>query len=266
MRASRLVRRLRHHQIVSFSDYYALLTHPQTPASEMVEFINCITTNKTAFFRESHHFDFLSDTLVPEMKKTGVNREIRIWSAACSTGEEPYSIAITLLEALRRTGSAWDGKILASDIDTAVLTTAQRGVYPAEVLDSIETSLHARYFLRGRGDATSQVKVKQELARHIQFKRINLNETMWPVEGFFDGIFFRNALIYFDQPTQNVFLRKMLRHLKPNGYLFLGHSEHVPWLSDMVEPLSHTIYRKRDTGSHSGQRAQGEKLVSPCQK
>jgi chemotaxis protein methyltransferase CheR len=254
MLASRLGRRLRHHGIDSFSEYYELLTHPTAPASEMVDFINCVTTNKTSFFRESHHFDFLAQTVVPEMRKAGVAREVRVWSAACSTGEEPYSIAITLLEALRRLGSAWDVQVLASDIDTSVLNTAQRGIYPAEALETVEASAHSRYFLRGKGGAGGQVKVKPELASHIQFKRINLNDHAWPVEGLFDAIFFRNALIYFDQPTQNVFLRKMLRHLRPKGYLFLGHSEHVPWLNDAVEPLSQTTYRLRDTNSIPTQR------------
>ena len=249
MLASRLSRRLRHHRMASFSEYYALLTHPQTGADEMVDFINCVTTNKTSFFRESHHFDFLAETLVPELMKSGKTSQIRIWSAACSTGEEPYSIAIALLEVLRNAANPWEIKIVASDIDTAVLRTAQAGIYPAESLDTVKTSAHARYFLRGKAEAAHQVKVKPELASHVQFKRINLSDTSWPLEGFFDGIFFRNALIYFDQPTQDLFLRKMLRYLTPNGYLFLGHSEHVPWLSDAVEPLSRTVYRKRHSNS-----------------
>jgi chemotaxis protein methyltransferase CheR len=266
MLASRLIRRLRHHGVASFSEYYGLLTHAESPASEMVDFINCVTTNKTSFFRESHHFDFLANTLLPEMKKAGTSREIRIWSAACSTGEEPYSIAIALLEALRRIGSTWDVNIVASDIDTAVLGKAQRGVYPIDALATIETAAHARYFLRGKGDASSQVKVKPELAGHIQFKRINLIETAWPIEGLFDGIFFRNALIYFDQPTQNLFLRKMLRHLRPGGYLFLGHSEHVPWLSDAVEPLSQTIYRMREPNGRTRPHTQSERQVPECRQ
>lgn len=249
MLASRLSRRLRHHQLESFSDYYAYVERLKDGGVELGELINCVTTNKTSFFRESHHFDFLSQKVVGDAQKRamgGALKSLRIWSAACSTGEEPYSIAISLFERFRTLPGSWEATILASDIDTVVLHAAQRGIYNEEALDPIKPELRSRYFLLGKGAMAGQVKVKPEVNRCIEFERINLMDAVWPVEGLFDVIFFRNALIYFKQETQNAFLRKMCRYLRPNGYLILGHSEHVPWLFDIVQPLAQTIYQLRD--------------------
>ncbi len=263
MLASRLSRRLRHHGIASFTEYYSYVQSIQDGGEEIRELINCVTTNKTSFFRERHHFDFLVSKVVPELR----SRTIRVWSAASSTGEEPYSIAITLLEALRQPASlfcgqggparaalsgssfytgSWKIEIIASDIDTKVLATAQRAIYNSESLVSVPPPLQKRYFLRGKDDMTGQVKVKPEVMRLVKFKRINLMDAKWPLDGLFDVIFFRNALIYFNQDTQDAFLRKMIGHLKPRGYLFLGNSEHIPWLHGILEPLNQTMYRLRD--------------------
>jgi chemotaxis protein methyltransferase CheR len=231
---------------------------------EMLQLINCVTTNKTSFFRESHHFSFLTRTVVPEIQRAvahGGPRKVRVWSAASSTGAEAYSIAITLLEALAspsRSSTAapptkiasigsWKIEIVASDIDTNVLSTAVRAIYPAEELASVPPPLCKKYFLRGKDEMIGQVKVKPEVARLVEFKRINLMDADWPIEGLFDVIFFRNALIYFNQKTQDVFLRKMARYLKPQGYLFLGNSEHIPWLHSILEPLRQTMYQLRET-------------------
>ncbi|MGD0830936.1 MAG: protein-glutamate O-methyltransferase CheR [Terracidiphilus sp.] len=273
MLASRLSRRLRHHGIANFAEYYEYVQRSQNNSEEMRELINCVTTNKTSFFRERHHFEFLAGTVVPRIQfgaQQGAARSIRIWSAACSTGEEPYSIAITLFEALRtsqrvkvpspalqgirRPGlpgitvapGSWKIEIVASDIDTKVLGTAARGVYSMDSLASVETTLQKKYFLRGKDEMRGQVKVKPEIAGIVDFKRINLQDARWPLEGLFDVIFFRNALIYFNQETQDVFLRKMACYLKPKGYLFLGNSEHIPWLQDILAPLNQTMYQLRD--------------------
>lgn len=254
MLASRLSRRLRALHLESFSEYFSHVEKAHDGGKELGELINCITTNKTSFFRESHHFDFLRDTLVPEMERRaakGGGKNIRIWSAACSTGEEPYSIVITLLEALRKGGSEpvpgnWTVKVTASDIDTTVLQTARTAVYEDKSLEAIDASLVGKYFLRGTGGMSGQIKVKPEVTRNVEFQRINLMDRSWPLEGLYDTIFFRNALIYFNQDTQNIFLRKMLQFLRPQGYLILGHSENVPWLHDAVHPLKMTIYQLRD--------------------
>jgi chemotaxis protein methyltransferase CheR len=253
MLASRLSSRLRHHGIADFAAYYEFATHARD-GTEMRELINRITTNKTSFFRENQHFEFLTRTVVPgrqQAASAGAARTIRVWSAASSTGEEAYSIAMTLLEALHQPAvlkTGWSIEVVASDIDTKVLETAAHGVYPSESLQSVPVLLRSKYFLRGRDDMEGKVKARKELRQLVTFKHINLTHAKWNVDGIFDAIFFRNALIYFTQQTQNDVLRRMLVYLKPKGYLFLGHSEHVPWLQDAVTPLRQTIYQLKDSG------------------
>jgi chemotaxis protein methyltransferase CheR len=259
MLASRLARRLRHHALGSYSEYYRYVSGAPDDGREMRELINCVTTNKTSFFREDHHFRFLAEQLVPELRRTanqaadqggnqGGQKSMRIWSAACSTGEEPYSIVIALREALGAECPQWKLEVIASDIDTGVLARAKTGVYDAGALDPVretDPALIPRCFLRGKGAAEGKVQVKHQIMQHVTFRQINLMAPAWPLEGRFDAIFFRNALIYFQQPTQEQFLRRMLGYLRPGGYLLLGHSEHVPWLYDAVVPLPKTVYRLR---------------------
>jgi chemotaxis protein methyltransferase CheR len=262
MLAGRLSKRLRHHGMTDFATYAEYVVAVQDGGRELAEIINCVTTNKTSFFREKHHFDFLMQTLVPELvagAALGRARSIRIWSAACSTGEEPYSIAISLLEALKTghgsgaaspdrppaTSSGWQIEVVASDIDTVVLATAAQGIYDRESLEDVPSVMQTKYFLKGKGNMSGQVRVKKEVAQLVKFQRINLMDSQWAIDGKFDAIFFRNALIYFNRETQEVFLRRMLGYLKSRGYLILGHSEHVPWLNDSVEALSNTIHQLR---------------------
>lgn len=266
MLASRLTRRLRYHGMNNFIDYYKYVQNAPANSEEIRELINCVTTNKTSFFRERHHFDYLAGTVVPEARSAvqrGGPRSFRVWSAASSTGEEAYTIAITLLEALQAPRSAnppgraglpglssapgsWKIEVVASDIDTKVLDTARRATYHEDSLASVAQPLKKKYFLRGTDEMGGQVRVKPEVARLVQFKHINLMDAQWPLEGLFDVIFFRNALIYFNHDTQDTFLRKMVRFLKPRGYLFLGNAEHIPWLHGILEPLNQTMYRLRD--------------------
>jgi chemotaxis protein methyltransferase CheR len=251
MLASRLGRRLRYHDLNSFSEYYQYLRSVRDDGREMGEFINCVTTNKTSFFREDHHFAFLAERLVPELRRAalrGAAKTIRIWSAACSTGEEPYSIVIALREALGPECAHWKLEVVASDIDTTVLKKGKAGIYDAAVLaelNQLNPSLHGRYFLRGVGAASGQVKLKPEVMQHVTFQQINLMDASWRLEGHFDAIFFRNALIYFKPDTQELFLRRMLGYLRSGGFLLLGHSEHVPWLYDAVIPMPKTVYQLR---------------------
>jgi chemotaxis protein methyltransferase CheR len=141
--------------------------------------------------------------------------------------------------------SGWDIRIVASDIDTSVLEKATAGIYSSQELEDIQPELHKRYFLRGTGAAAGQIKVKSEVSSRVDFLRINLMDSVWPLQETFDAIFFRNALIYFDRKTQDMFLRRMARLLSPGGFLFLGHSEHIPWLHPIFEPLHNTIFRLR---------------------
>jgi chemotaxis protein methyltransferase CheR len=143
---------------------------------------------------------------------------------------------------------SWKIEIAASDIDTKVLGTVAQGIYSMDALASLDVPLRKKYFLRGKDDMDGQVKVKRDVAQLVQFKRINLQDARWPLEGLFDVIFFRNALIYFNEKTQDVFLRKMACYLKPRGYLFLGNSEHIPWLKDIFAPLNQTMYQLQDGG------------------
>jgi chemotaxis protein methyltransferase CheR len=273
MLASRLSRRLRHYGMADFAEYYRYVQQSPNNGDEIRELINCVTTNKTSFFRERHHFEFLANTVIPESRDAvlqGAPRRIRVWSAACSTGEEPYTIAIALLEGLQpargdgahahlqpsgtktklpgftMTPGSWKIEVVASDIDTNVLNTAKHAVYSEDSLDSVPAMLKKKYFLRGKDEMRGYVKVKPEITRLVQFSHINLKDAKWPLEGIFDAIFFRNALIYFKQDTQDMFLRRMVRFLKPGGYLFLGNAEHIPWLHNILEPLNQTTYRLRD--------------------
>ncbi len=264
MLAGRLSKRLRHHGMNDFATYAAYVETVQDGGKELAEIINCVTTNKTSFFREKHHFDFLAQKLVPDLiagAALGRARNIRIWSAACSTGEEPYSIAISVLDALKGghvssslpstlgvpppPPGGWHVEVVASDIDTGVLATAAQGIYDQSSLEDVPTPLQTKYFLRGKGNMAGQVRVKKEVAQLVKFQRINLMDNQWAIEGKFDVIFFRNALIYFNRETQEMFLRKMLGYLKARGHLILGHSEHVPWLNDSVEALNNTIHQLR---------------------
>jgi chemotaxis protein methyltransferase CheR len=243
---ARLARRLRALGLATFKEYHHHLTELDRSGEELGQFVNAITTNKTDFFREPHHFRYLADHWVPAMKaraaRTG-NRTMRIWSAGCSTGEEPYTIAMAIRDAL---GSAagWDIRILASDLDTDVLARADAGVYDAEHTAPIPEAVLARHFLRGRGEHAGRVRVRPELHALVAFRRINLMDPRWPIRSPLDVIFCRNVLIYFDRPTQQRLLERFLGVLQDDGLLFLGHSESVHGLLDRMTHLGHTMYRK----------------------
>lgn len=246
MLAARLAKPLRRLGLPSFRAYYVLLRQCTEDRSEFVEFINAVTTNKTSFFRERYHFDYLRRTIVPEIKaavERGGRKQVRVWSAACSTGEEVYSIALTLLEEVQEPG--WRLEVVGSDIDTSVLSVGQRAIYPQECLERVDQAMHSKYFLRGKDGRAGQVKLKSEVTGIVDLRRVNLMDEGWQVDGPFDVIFFRNALIYFQHSVQDVFLRRMTRLLRPGGYLFLGNSEQIPWLHEVLEPLSQTMYRLR---------------------
>ena len=245
---SRLRKRLRHYNLSRFQDYYDLVVKEGNSSPEVTELVNCITTNKTDFFREPHHFDFVANEVIPAMLQQGEQdetpRRLRIWHAGCSTGEEPYTLAMTLAEAAARQGR-WDIRQLASDIDTAVLAHAERGVYEADRVSPIAADLLRKYFLRGGGERKGLYKVKPELQARIAFRQINLLDDNWPIRSdvLFDMIFCRNVVIYFDKPTRQRLFARFEQRLRPGGYLFIGHSESLLGISDAFEALGHTIYR-----------------------
>ena len=251
---SRLGKRLRALKLASFRSYYDYLS-TETGQAELEHFVNAITTNKTDFYREKPHFDFLEQEMVPGWKaraaRTG-ERRIRIWSAGCSSGEEPYTIAITLRQAIENF-PAWDVRILASDIDTEVLGRAAQGIYAAERIAEIPKSVLDRYFLQGTGARAGLVQVVPEARNLVTFRRINLLEEPWSIRTRFDCIFCRNVIIYFDKPTQCRLMERFAAYLKDDGFLFLGHSESLYGMSNRFVPLRNTIYRMREGGAPATQ-------------
>lgn len=235
----RLSRRIRALRLGGFDDYCALLR--DRPEEEMGEFINAITTNLTAFFREMHHFEFLQETVVPEwMKRQGSSPRARLWSAGCSTGEEPYSIAMSLHAALG--GRTENLAILATDIDTNVLTTARAGIYGEERTDAFPPE-YRRYLLRGTGSNSAMVRVKPEIGALIRFGQLNLMER-WPVKGPLDVVFCRNVVIYFNKDTQRRLFARLADVIAPGGYLVIGHSETLYNICDRFELVGRTVYRR----------------------
>jgi chemotaxis protein methyltransferase CheR len=233
----RLARRLRALGLSHFDDYCDLL-YEQSP--EITEFINAITTNLTAFFREMHHFEYLKKSILPALAvKNAKTRRLRIWSAGCSTGEEPYSLAMTLASTSLFTH--WDCKILATDLDSNVVATAKAGLYGADRIDSIPAE-YQRFVKQQDGDEI--YKIKEDIQALITFKQLNLlNE--WPMKGMFDVIFCRNVVIYFDQETQRKLFSRYCDILHSKGHLFIGHSENLNRVSDAFLSLGKTIYQKR---------------------
>jgi len=238
----RLTRITRERELDGFSAYCDLLK--SQPEKERDYFINAITTNLTSFFREQHHFDYMTQHEIPNIiSNAGNNKRLRIWSSASSTGEEPYSIAITVNEAMKAVMTQWDVKILATDIDSNVLAQGKQGVYDEKKIEDIPTKFKEKYFRRGSNQNKSNVKVANELQRLITFKQLNLLH-QWPMKGPFDIIFCRNVIIYFDKETQLDLFERYYELLKPGGLLMLGHSENLGQYQQYFENVGRTIFRK----------------------
>jgi chemotaxis protein methyltransferase CheR len=235
---SRLSRRLRETRLASFTDYLQWLERASGAEgeAEWQEFVNCLTTNLTSFFREEHHFHALVEDL-----KARAARPIRLWCNAASTGEEPYSLAMTVVETL---GSSAQVKIVCSDIDTKVLATAQRGVYSVEAR-GLSAERLKRHFMRGTGANGGFIRVKPELARLIEFRSFNLMSAGWATLGEpFDLVFCRNVMIYFDNPTQRRVLERIHAAMKPGSLLYVGHSENFTESRDLFKLRGKTIYER----------------------
>lgn len=237
----RLSRRLRELRLGSFGEYcHYVEAHADT---ELTELINAITTNLTSFFREQHHFEHLATAALPDiLARNATSRRLRIWSAGCSTGEEPYSIAMTLADAFP-THASWDTRILATDIDSQVIACAQGGVYPEDRIKDLSPERVRRWFLRGKDANANKVRVFPRLQELIAFRQLNLMGD-WPMRGPFDVIFCRNVVIYFDKPTQRKLFDRYADLLVPNGYLYVGHSESLNGTSERFELIGRTIYKR----------------------
>lgn len=233
---SRLSRRLRANHLQTFQQYLSLLNDPDS--YEQQEFVNSLTTNLTSFFREAHHFDILKQYFAEHSHK----KKFRIWCCAASTGEEPYSIAMSAIEHFDNYHPPVE--ILASDLDTKVLAKAHEGIYTAERVEKLSEQRLKSFFFRGKGNNAGMVKVKSELKDLIHFFNLNLLDERWPFDQPFDIIFCRNVMIYFDKPTQYKILKNFRPWLRDDGLLFAGHSESFPHASDLFRLRKHTVYTK----------------------
>ena len=231
---NRLVKRIRALRLTSFADYLAQLDDPAH--EEWQQFVNALTTNLSHFFREEYHFPILAAHL-----KALRRPQLRIWSAAASTGEEPYSIAITLCEAFGTLTPP--ASVLATDVDTAVLETAERAVYSMERVEPVSQERLKRFFLSGTGRNTGYARVRPEVTRLVQFRELNLSDARWDLQGPFDAVFCRNVMIYFDKPTQREILQRIARVLAPDGLLFAGHSESFLHAGELFQAVGKTVYR-----------------------
>ncbi len=229
---SRVGRRVRHHHLTRFADYLAQLeSDPASP--EWDAFTNTLTTNLTAFFREEHHFPLLAEHVA------GRRGMVRVWCAAASTGQEPYSIAMQLVEAL---GDEARIEVVATDIDTQALDTARRGIYSLKQIERLGDARRKRFFQRGSGHKSGYVRIRPSLAARVTFMPLNLVSAHWPDIGVFDCVFCRNTMIYFDTETQAKILRRFVPHLRRDGLLFAGHSESFTYITDAFRLRGQTVY------------------------
>ncbi|MDA8083633.1 MAG: hypothetical protein M0024_08260 [Nitrospiraceae bacterium] len=246
MLEARLRRRLRDLCMISFAEYCDYLFSPKGIESELFQMINEVTTNKTDFFREPRHFAFLTDKAVPELAGlhgAGTSRRLMVWSAGCSSGEEPYTLAMVLSDiALQQHG--FDFMVLASDISTKVLDKAVKAVYDMETVEAVPEAMKKRYLLKSKDRSRGLVRIAPELRAKVRFRRLNFMEGDFGMREPMDIIFCRNVIIYFDRPTQERLLNRLCEHLVPGGYLFMGHSETLNGLDVPLVSVGQTIYRR----------------------
>lgn len=250
MLEGRLLKRVRALDCLNLKAYIDCLFDHKNFETELVHLIDCVTTNKTDFFREPSHFDFMRDVAVPESlnRRNHGSRRLKIWSAACSTGMEAYTIAM-VLDDMIRSGSSFEFRILGTDISTSVLTSARKGIYTRDMIAPVPQEMARRYFLWPRDRSRTEVRVAPELRRTTNFKRLNLMDPVYPFDRDVDIIFCRNVLIYFDKPTQHKVVDRLCAHLRPGGYLVVGHSESMVGSgSKSLKQVQPTIFRN-ESGS-----------------
>ncbi len=240
---SRLLKRLKVTGIKSYSEYCDFVLNHDTDRLELVEMINQISTNKTDFFRESKHFDFLSNMLTDKFLNNPVKQDITLWSAGCSSGEEPYTIGM-VLENIKETKSNFNYQIFASDISTDVLKHASRAIYSYSVVNQIPQSFRSKYLLKSKDKLREHIRITAKLRNRVEFFRYNLLNPKSAIKNPVDIIFCRNTLIYFDRQTQEKVVKKLLNSLKKSGYLFLGHSESLINMKLPLLQVGTSIYQK----------------------
>jgi chemotaxis protein methyltransferase CheR len=248
MLEARIKRRLKALDLTSYRAYCDLLFEGHGMKEEIVHLIDVVTTNKTDFFREPGHFDFLVERTLPEfVSRFGSSKQFLIWSAGCSSGEEPYTMAMVLSEyATSHPGFRF--RILATDISTTVLARAELGIYSCETAEPVPAALRRKYFLRSRVRDSNRVRVAPEIRRLVDFRRLNFMDSSYGLSEKADAVFCRNVIIYFDRPTQESILRKLSLHLLPGGYMFVGHSETLHDMDLPLAPIAPALYRRIDAG------------------
>lgn len=242
---TRLAKRLRQLKCESFSQYYRYVKNDPA-GEELIAMLNAISTNLTKFFREEDHFSFLNNSVLPDLissKHKNGERHLRAWSAGCSSGEEPYSLGITILTHIE-TLLTWDLKILATDISTDILGKASEGIYEEEKINVMPKDLLSEFFLKGSGQYNDYYKVKPVLRDIVTFRRLNLIDETYPFKGRFNFIFCRNVMIYFDKKTQEGIVNRFYNHLEEGGYLFIGHSESLSGVKSSFKYVMPAVYRK----------------------
>ena len=243
MLESRLQKRIRHFGFPGFREYVDFVFSDEGRQSELINMIDAVTTNKTDFFREPDHFEFLVEKVLPAWIASN-GGTMSFWSAGCSTGEEPYTLAM-VLEEFRSANPRFDYRIFASDLSTQVLEKAATAIYDEEKAAPIPMSYKKRYLLRSKDSSRSQVRVKPELRAKVSFARINFMDASYPVEGKFDVVFCRNVIIYFERRIQEAILRKICGHIRSGGWLILGHSETLTGMDMPLKGVAPTIYARQ---------------------
>ncbi len=247
MLEGRLKKRLRELHIESYRDYCDYLFGQDGLREEKFLFIDVVTTNKTDFFREPKHFEYLTGNALPRMTALAGNQPLLLWSAGCSSGEEPYTLAMVLSE-YAEAHPGFRFRILATDISTRMLAKAELAVYAADVVEPVPPLLRRKYLMRSRERDADRARVVPELRRLVEFRRLNFMDSDYGLSDKAEGIFCRNVIIYFDRPTQEKILRKLTHQLKPGGYLFVGHSETLHDMNLPIEALGPALYRRLDGG------------------
>jgi len=250
MLTGRLAKRLRANKLNSFSDYCDFVFSPEGQRQELVHLLDAVTTNKTDFFREPSHFEHLVRSVLPTLINEnyfGFGKKCRIWSAGCSTGQEPYTLAMVLSEFASSQAGRFAFEILATDISTRVLDAARRAVYPEHVIEPIPKGFRKKYLLRGKDPENPQVRIVPELRSLIKFGRLNFMDQEFGIGDPLDIIFCRNVIIYFDKPTQERLMGKFCQNLRPGGFLFVGHSESLQGYDVPLVQVAPTIYRRTKT-------------------
>jgi chemotaxis protein methyltransferase CheR len=245
MLQSRLHKRLRELSMTSYKDYVEYLFSKEGQRTEVIQMIDMVSTNKTDFFREPVHFDYLHSNILPELLSgTPPNRSVKIWSAGCSSGEEPYTIAMSVNEFILNSGNMFDFSILSTDISTRMLKQAVEGIYKEARIELLPLYLKKRYLLKSKDRLNPTVRIIPDIRRRIKFQRLNFMDDNYNISENFDIIFCRNVLIYFDRETQERVINKLCTKLKHDGFFFLGHSESITNFNVPLSQLKPTIFRK----------------------